>query len=155
MRITDSQDLVETYNTVTTHLSAKLNSTDPLAPGASPISHTMLDLLIIFIPHLAATQSIALFTATATPTMLEHGDATVQKKSYRVLKRLLEAGKLSLSAQALEAFVEKLNAVGGGVGPGAQRVSSLPLLGQDGAVHPADMIGSFAAPVDPGRRSSC
>ena len=82
----------------------------------------MLDLLIIFIPHLAAAQSVALFTATATPTMLEHGDATVQKKSYRVLKRLLEAGKLSLSAQDLEAFVEKLNAVGVGVGPGAQRV---------------------------------
>lgn len=82
----------------------------------------MLDLLIIFIPNLAMAQSTALFNATATPLMLEHADATVQKKSYRVLKRLLEAGRLSLAGQALEEFVEKLNAVGGGVGPGAQRV---------------------------------
>lgn len=55
--------------------------------------------------------------------MLEHSDATVQKKSYRLLKRLLENGKLNVEGKELETFVEKLNAVGGGVGPGAQRVS--------------------------------
>lgn len=54
--------------------------------------------------------------------MLEHSDATVQKKSYRLLKRLLENGKLNVEGKELETFVEKLNAVGGGVGPGAQRV---------------------------------
>lgn len=57
--------------------------------------------------------------------MLEHSDATVQKKSYRLLKRLLENGKLNVEGKELETFVEKLNAVGGGVGPGAQRVSTL------------------------------
>jgi len=54
--------------------------------------------------------------------MLEHNDATVQKKSYRLLKRLLENQKLNVQGKELEVFVEKLNAVGGGVGPGAQRV---------------------------------
>jgi ribosomal RNA-processing protein 12 len=85
----------------------------------------MLDLLIIFVPNLPAAQSAALFTATATPTMLEHHDATVQKKSYRLLKRLIEAGHISqlVNGKALEQFVVKLNEVGGGVGPGAQRVS--------------------------------
>jgi ribosomal RNA-processing protein 12 len=87
----------------------------------------MLDLLIIFVPNLPATQSAALFTATATPTMLEHHDATVQKKSYRLLKRLIEAGHVSqlVNGEALEQFVVKLNEVGGGVGPGAQRVSTI------------------------------
>lgn len=115
---------MDTYTTVTTHLSNNLNETSPAAPGASPISHTMLDLLIIFVPYLSITQTTALFTATTSATMLEHHDATVQKKSYRVLKRLLESGKLGIAAQGdkLEVFVQKLGEVGGGVGPGAQRV---------------------------------
>jgi ribosomal RNA-processing protein 12 len=85
----------------------------------------MLDLLIVFVPYLPPAQSNSLFNATATPAMLEHPDATVQKKSYRLLKRLLEGGKLKVEGKTLEAFVEKLNAVGGGVGPGAQRVGPL------------------------------
>jgi ribosomal RNA-processing protein 12 len=87
----------------------------------------MLDLLIVFVPYLPPAQSNSLFNATATPAMLEHPDATVQKKSYRLLKRLLEGGKLKVEGKTLEAFVEKLNAVGGGVGPGAQRVCLLYL----------------------------
>jgi ribosomal RNA-processing protein 12 len=83
----------------------------------------MLDLLIVFVPYLPAPQSTSLFNAIASPAMLEHPDATVQKKSYRLLKRLLEGGKLKVEGKQLEAFVEKLNGVGGGVGPGAQRVS--------------------------------
>ena len=120
-----SQDVVATYTTVTTHLSANLTHSTPSTPGSSPISHTMLDLLIIFVVNLPPTQSIALFTATATGTMLEHSDATVQKKSYRLLKRLLEAGKLGNAVQGkkLEEFVVKLGEAGGGAGPGAQRVS--------------------------------
>ena len=86
----------------------------------------MLDLLIVFVPYLPSTQSTSLFNAIATPTMLEHSDATVQKKSYRLLKRLLENEKLNVQGKELEVFVEKLNAVGGSVGPGAQRVCPLP-----------------------------
>ncbi|WWC88271.1 uncharacterized protein L201_003178 [Kwoniella dendrophila CBS 6074] len=119
--IMTEKDIVETYNTVTTHLSTNLHTTEPPTQGASPISHTMLDLLIIFIPHLPITQSQALFNAASQGTMLEHKDATVQKKSYRALKRLLEAGKLDTKSQKLEEFVKKLSEAGGGVGPGAQR----------------------------------
>ena len=113
------------YQTVTTHLSGSLASSEPSAPGASPTSHTMLDLLIVFVPYLPQTQLAALFKASATPTMLEHHDATVQKKSYRLLKRLLESGKLGPvgEGQQLEDFVGKVVEAGGGVGPGAQRVS--------------------------------
>ncbi|KAL1408080.1 pre-rRNA processing protein [Vanrija albida] len=121
--IMSDQDIVETYNTVASHLSANLHSTTTPAEGASPISHTMLDLLIIFVPHLPAAQSSALFAAVSNKELLEHIDATVQKKSYRVLKRLLEAGKLGPAASGdnLENFVERLNEVATGVGPGAQR----------------------------------
>ena len=113
------------YQTVTTHLSGSLASSEPAAPGASPTSHTMLDLLIVFVPYLPQTQLAALFKASATPTMLEHHDATVQKKSCRLLKRLLESGKLGPvgEGQQLEDFVGKVVEAGSGIGPGAQRVS--------------------------------
>ncbi|RSH79233.1 uncharacterized protein EHS24_001272 [Apiotrichum porosum] len=122
--IMEEKDIIETYTTVTTHLSANLGNSAAPVPGASPISHTMLDLLIVFVPHLPAAQSASLFAATSTKDLLEHNDATVQKKSYRVLKRLLEGGKLgdtSSSGDKLEKFVEQLNEVASNVGPGAQR----------------------------------
>lgn len=67
--------------------------------------------------------------------MLEHSDATVQKKSYRLLKRLLENEKLNVQGKELEVFVDKLNAVGGSVGPGAQRVCPLPLPSPSSTFH--------------------
>ena len=111
---------MDTFTTVTSHLSKNVQAAMTTAPGASPISHTMLDLLIIFVPHLPSTQSAELFASTATSTMLEHSDATVQKKSYRVLKRLIESGRIedALKEEKLEEFVARLNEVGGGVGPG-------------------------------------
>ncbi len=119
------QDIIDTYTTVSSHLSQNIAFTTPAAAGISPISHTMLDLLIIFVRYLPAAQSIALFTKLTTPTLLEHTDATVQKKSYRVLKGLLEAKKVPglTEPERLEQFVKRINEVGGGVGPGAQRVS--------------------------------
>jgi ribosomal RNA-processing protein 12 len=114
-----------TFTTVTTHLSSNLSMAAPVAPGSSPISHTMLDLLIIFVPHLPTPQAKALFNAIATTTMLEHDDATVQKKSYRLLKRLIEDGKVAemVSGEKVEGFVRALGECAAGVGPGAQRVS--------------------------------
>ncbi|WVQ96562.1 hypothetical protein IAU59_003667 [Kwoniella sp. CBS 9459] len=120
--IMTEKDIIETYNTVTTHLSNSLHTQESPVPGGSPISHTMLDLLIIFVPHLPPTQSLALFNAASQSTVLEHKDATVQKKAYRLLKRLLEADKLGKKGkEGLEGFVKKLGEAGQGVGPGAQR----------------------------------
>ena len=118
-----------TYNDVTTLLSTNLTSTSPAVPGGSPVSHTMLDLLIVFVPFLPPAQARALFNATAGPTMLDHGDATVQKKSYRLLKRLIErqvAGGIEaqvIPAQQVGELVRLVNASAASVGPGAQRVS--------------------------------
>lgn len=141
VRIMDQKDAIETYNTVTQHLSNNLGTSQIPAPGASPISHTMLDLLIIFVPNLPAAQSVSLFAATATQDLLLHSDATVQKKAYRLLKRLIEAGKLgaSVSGDNLEVFVQKLNEVATGVGPGAQR-DRLQLLGTVVEALPTDRL---------------
>ena len=116
-------DLVSTYNTVTSHLSRNLNPTVPTS-GASPVSHTMLDLLIILTPHLPPTQSAALLNATASSLMLAHPDATVQKKSYRLLKRLIESGIGGNKAESLEKLVAQIKETEGVVGPGTQRVSN-------------------------------
>jgi len=85
----------------------------------------MLDLLNIFAPHLPLAQSSSLFSATASSTMLEHSDATVQKKSYRLLNRLIESGKIAKDGKvdALDKLVTAVNSLGGTVGAGAQRVN--------------------------------
>lgn len=141
VRIMDPKDVVETYNTVTKHLSDNLGSSKIPGPGASPISHTMLDLLIIFVPSLPSAQSPLLFTAAATQDLLLHSDATVQKKAYRLLTRLIEAGKLgsAVNGDNLEVFVQKLNEVATGVGPGAQR-DRLQLLGTVVEALPTDRL---------------
>jgi ribosomal RNA-processing protein 12 len=102
----------------------------------------MLDLLILFVPALSPAQSASLFAATSTKDLLEHNDAAVQKKSYRLLKRLLEAGKLGAAASgdSLEAFVKRLDEVATGVGPGAQR-DRLQLLAALVEALPSDRLG--------------
>ncbi|CAK9785021.1 putative ribosomal protein [Cutaneotrichosporon oleaginosum] len=141
VRIMDTKDVIETYNTVTKHLSDNLGSSKIPGPGASPISHTMLDLLIIFVPSLPPAQSVSLFAATATQDLLMHSDATVQKKAYRLLTRLIEAGRLgtAINGDNLETFVQKLNEVATAVGPGAQR-DRLQLLGTVVEALPTDRL---------------
>jgi hypothetical protein len=105
----------------------------------------MLDLLIIFIPYLPKAQREALFKATATDVMLEHNDATVQKKSYRILKRCLEIHSTGVD---LAGLVQTLGEVGAGVGAGAQRVSCV--LAQIQCRNPALIwdVGSITTPHD-------
>ena len=115
-------DLVATFNTVTSHLSANLDNMTPQSEGGSPVSHTMLDLLIVFTPFLPPAQSSTLFNASASKLMLEHSDATVQKKTYRLLHRLVEAGKAG-SGDGLASLVAVIKETEASVGPGTQRVS--------------------------------
>ena len=118
-----TQDVGDTYNTVTSHLAANLHAPGPNDASSSPVSHTMLDLLIIFVPHLSAEQQSAILSSTASETMLEHPDPTVQKKSYRLIKRLLEASRSKQNSKDVTDLVSKIRDAEGGVGPGAQRVS--------------------------------
>jgi ribosomal RNA-processing protein 12 len=120
-----SQDVTATYNRVTDHLGKALTSPVPAQAGTTPLSHTMLDLLIILVPHLPVECALKLFAATQTSTLLEHSDATVQKKSYRILARLIDSGKVAaaLQGESVDGFVKRVEDVGPNVGPGAQRVS--------------------------------
>jgi hypothetical protein len=88
------------------------------------VSHTMLDLLIILIPHLPSAPATALFNAASTGNLIENSDAAIQKKSYRILTRLIELNKASvLQGEGFDQFVQKLVDVSASIGPGAQRVS--------------------------------
>jgi hypothetical protein len=60
-------------------------------PKSSTI-HTTLDLLILLIPHLSATDGTRLFTIAFADNVIASPDGTVQKKAYRVLARLVERG---------------------------------------------------------------
>jgi ribosomal RNA-processing protein 12 len=94
------------------------------------VSHTMLDLLIILIPHLPASPAKALFNAASTGNLIENSDAAIQKKSYRILTRLIELDKASaLQGEGFDQFVQKLVDVSASIGPGAQRVSRPVLKG--------------------------
>ncbi|ORX37048.1 putative ribosomal protein [Kockovaella imperatae] len=118
--IMEEADLVNTFKTVTSHLSSNLDNSFPQSEGGSPVSHTMLDLLIVFTPFLASAQSSTLFNASASKVMLEHQDATVQKKTYRLLNRLIDSGKVG-EDQDLAKLVEAIRETEGSVGPGTQR----------------------------------
>lgn len=84
----------------------------------------MLDLLIILLPHLGPAPAKALFNAASTGNLIENSDAAIQKKSYRILTRLIELNKANaLEGQGFDTFVQKLVDVSASIGPGAQRVS--------------------------------
>ena len=90
-----------------------------------PVSHTMLDLLIILIPHLPSTTAVSLFNAASTGNLIENNDAAIQKKCYRILTKLIESGKVAsaLQGESVDEFVNKLADLSANIGVGAQRVS--------------------------------
>lgn len=121
-----AQEIAATYEKVTSHLASALSQPSSSTGGLPPVSHTMLDLLIILIPHLPASPAKALFNAASTGNLIENSDAAIQKKSYRILTRLIELDKASaLQGEGFDQFVQKLVDVSASIGPGAQRVSVL------------------------------
>jgi ribosomal RNA-processing protein 12 len=92
-----------------------------------PVSHTMLDLLIILIPHLPPSTAVSLFNAASTGNLIENHDAAIQKKCYRILTKLIESEKVAsaLQGESVDEFVNKLADLSANVGVGAQRVSRI------------------------------
>lgn len=122
------QDVTDTYNKVTGMLATALTSPSKQQDASlPPVSHTMLDLLIILIPHLPATTAVSLFNAASTGNLIENNDAAIQKKCYRILTKLIESGKAApaLQGEAVDQFVNKLADLSANVGVGAQRVGPL------------------------------
>lgn len=118
------QDVAATYEKVTGHLATALSKPVASENNLPPVAHTMLDLLIILLPYLPSTAAQALFGAAATGNLIENSDPAIQKKSYRILTRLIELKKATgLQGEAVDAFVQKLVDASGNIGAGAQRVS--------------------------------
>ncbi|SJX64397.1 related to RRP12-Protein required for normal pre-rRNA processing [Sporisorium reilianum f. sp. reilianum] len=106
LRVMSPEDVQNTYNKVKTTLEQALptlstkqkrnQKENPNTPP--PVPYTMLDLLSALIPHLdksAHGSAADLFALICQDNVLRSHDSTVQKKSYRILSRLLEgdAGK--------------------------------------------------------------
>lgn len=122
------QDVTDTYNKVTGMLATALTSPSKQQDTSlPPVSHTMLDLLIILIPHLPASTAVSLFNAASTGNLIENHDAAIQKKCYRILTKLIESEKVAsaLQGESVDEFVNKLADLSANVGVGAQRVSAI------------------------------
>lgn len=116
LSVMGEEDISNTYTKVATHLGTALSD-----PSAKEVSHAMLDLLIILVPHLPRETAQRLFTAASTGDLLENADPAVQKKSYRILTRSLELQKATFEGDAIDLFVGKIAAAGRKIGVGAQR----------------------------------
>lgn len=140
LRVMSPQDVQNTYVKVKTTLEQSLPTLptkqkknfkeSPNAPP--PVPYTMLDLLSALIPHLDKTaqgSAADLFSLICQDNVLRSHDSTVQKKSYRILSRLLEgdAGKQILlvpsdrAKNRISDLLEKLRESTASVALGAKR----------------------------------
>ncbi|KAG9078106.1 hypothetical protein FRC06_008534 [Ceratobasidium sp. 370] len=84
--VADAKELSVTFKKVSNLLAQNLKATP------TPTAYTTLDLLILLIPHLSASDGTRLFTITFADNVVASTDGTVQKKAYRILARLVERG---------------------------------------------------------------
>lgn len=122
------------YNKVTTMLQDALtSSSQPQSTSSPPVVHTMLDLLLLILPFLPVPSktSTKLFEKALSNNVAESGsemivskDAGVQKRTYRVVKRLIGKGVLNGvgGEERVKMIVERLGETREGVAQGAQRV---------------------------------
>ena len=95
------------------------------APGAVPVSHTTLDILLLILPFLSLGSSQTLFEMALNKDLVENSDPGVQKKSYRILSRLVEQGVLQGKVNIIEHVVKRIGETSETVSQGAQRVCRL------------------------------
>lgn len=96
------------YTKVTTMLNESLNKPSAPASNTPPVSHTMLDLLLLLLPYLPAAPANQLFDQALTAQWIENSDAGAQKRSYRLLARLLESTLLPASGNGKTELVDKV-----------------------------------------------
>ena len=105
-----------------------------------------LDLLILMLSYLPATEAQALFEACLSTEILEAKDNAVQKRGYKILAKLMEGGKVTVDAQAV---IQKLDALLEGLSPAAKKVyCSVTYSSYICSCH---LVGSFHSPHPAGR----
>ena len=95
------------------------------ASNLPPVSHTMLDLLLLLLAFLPSAPASQLFDQALTQ-WIEISDVGVQKRSYRLLARCIESevvvkGEMNKS-QMVEKVIKRITETTDKVAQGAQRV---------------------------------
>ncbi|KAF8318020.1 NUC173-domain-containing protein [Clavulina sp. PMI_390] len=146
MGVLPPNEVKNVYNKITHMLNDALAKPSPPNPNTPPVSHTMLDLLLILLPHLPHQPTAQLFEQAVSDKWIASNDAGVQKRSWRVLGRLLEAGLLWKESgmkkeDVIERVVKRVSETGEKVAQGAQkdRIDLLailvPLLSPSSQLH--------------------
>lgn len=99
LRILPTDEVKNTYEKIASMLDSSIRELVPqrdreVGPHAvPPVAHSMLDLLITIVPFLSTVDTGRLLTLASSDQLLKNDDAGVQKKTYRILSRLLEGHK--------------------------------------------------------------
>ena len=138
------QDLVGTYSKIRTLLLQALEgvSNDKRASSSeATVPQTMLDFLTQLVPYLPDVETASsLLKLVLSERILQNKDTAVQKKAYRILVRLCEAGGTigqSVIRDSLEEIVEELVEKNASVPASAKKdrttllASIVPLLPSD------------------------
>ena len=78
------------------------------------------DLLILLLPHLPPADATTLFQLCLSSEVLNYKDNGVQKRGYKILGKLVDAGKVAVDA---EHVLKALDELGDGLLPAAKKVS--------------------------------
>ena len=78
-----------------------------------------LDLLVLLLSYLPSAEATALFELCLSKDFLESKDNAIQKRAYKILAKLVEAGKVSIDAQSV---LQQLDNFLDGLSPAAKKV---------------------------------
>ncbi|CAO1616491.1 unnamed protein product [Jaminaea pallidilutea] len=134
LRILPASEVKATYQKVSSLLDTSLKELVPqrdreVGPHAvPPTAHSMLDLMVSLVPFLPVDDGLKLFALAMSPELLENEDAGVQKKTYRILSRLMDGHKGEAllrsgkgTTNQVSELLTKIQAATVNVVPGAKR----------------------------------
>ncbi|KAF8521281.1 NUC173-domain-containing protein [Hysterangium stoloniferum] len=131
-KIAGDEEVVKMYQKVVTLFQQNLANPvtkEPKKPEGSNITLMTQDLLILLLPYLPKKECEELWILCVSRAVISNADAGVQKRCYRTLSKLVQAGKLSSVLDA-EKVLTELIASAETVGASAKRdrVTLLSLL---------------------------
>lgn len=108
-----AQDINATFKRVLAMLNQALETPGGAASNGSssetapaPLSHTMLDLMIIMVPFLDLESSELLYNGAVQTLLGKEDEPALQKKGYKILKHLIDSSANGL--QVVSASMEEL-----------------------------------------------
>ncbi|KZO92603.1 NUC173-domain-containing protein [Calocera viscosa TUFC12733] len=121
-KIADLKIVASTYERVVNLLKDDMKKSAPIVPASgTSVSYTMLDLLILFVPHLPTKQANSLLWMIASPEFLANKDASIQKKAYRLLARLAQSQKVLKDGTGTDKLLTVVSENSSAIATGAKR----------------------------------